>query len=99
MDFCTKKNEAEFHSCGNKLNGGSKPARLWPRVRYGTYALSHSGPIQAGAEKLGICGSLRGRLGAFGRGTPVRLLVRDLLVSGGETRGRDPGTDMLERRR
>lgn len=56
-------------------------------VCYGTYALSHNGPIQAGAEKLGICGSLRGRLGTFGRGTPVRLLVRELLGRGGETRG------------
>ena len=40
--------------------------------------LSHSGPIQAGAEKLGICGSVRGRLGTLGRGTLARLLVNDL---------------------
>lgn len=38
-----------------------------------TYVLSHSGPIQAGAEKLGICGRVRGRLGTLGR-----LLVNDL---------------------
>lgn len=43
-----------------------------------TYVLSHRGPIQAGAEKLGICGSVRGRLGTLGRGTLARLLVKDL---------------------
>lgn len=43
-----------------------------------TYVFSHSGPIQAGAEKLGICGSVRGRLGTLGRGTLARLLVNDL---------------------
>lgn len=43
-----------------------------------TYVFSHRGPIQAGAEKLGICGNVKGRLGTFGRGTLARLLVRDL---------------------
>lgn len=43
-----------------------------------TYVFSYSGPIQAGAEKLGICGSVRGRLGTLGRGTLARLLVNDL---------------------
>lgn len=53
----------------------------------GTYVFSHSGPIQAGAEKLGICGSVRGRLGTLGRGTLARLFVNDLPVSaGGEVR-------------
>lgn len=52
-----------------------------------TYVFSHSGPIQAGAEKLGICGSVRGRPGTLGRGTLARLLVNDLPVSaGGEVR-------------
>lgn len=35
-----------------------------------THVLSHSGPIQEGAEKLGICGRL-----TLGRGTLGRLLV------------------------
>lgn len=43
-----------------------------------TYVFSHSGPIQAGAEKVGICGSVSGRLGTLGRGTLARLLVSDL---------------------
>lgn len=45
-----------------------------------TYVLSQSGPIQAGAEKLGICGSDRGRLGTLRSGTLARLLVNDLPV-------------------
>ena len=45
-----------------------------------THVLSHSGPIQAGAEKLGIGGRLRGRLGTLGRGTLGRLLV--IVLSG-----------------
>lgn len=40
-----------------------------------THVLSHSGPIQEGAEKLGIWGRLRGRLGTLGSGTLGRLLV------------------------
>lgn len=43
-----------------------------------TYVFSHNGPIQAGAEKLGICGSVSGRLGTLGRGTLARLFVNDL---------------------
>lgn len=48
---------------------------------------SHSGPIHAGAEKLGICGSVSGRLGTLGRGTLARLLVNDL-PGGGEAGAR-----------
>lgn len=43
-----------------------------------TYLLSHSGPIQAGAEKLGMFGRVKGRLGTLGRGTLARLFVKDL---------------------
>lgn len=49
-----------------------------------TYVLSQSGPIQAGAEKLGICGSVRGRLGTLRSGTLARLLVNDLPVRVGD---------------
>lgn len=51
-----------------------------------THVLSHRGPIQVGAEKLGICGRLRGRLGTLGRGTLGRLLVIVLLDKKSTTR-------------
>lgn len=56
-----------------------------------TYVLSHRGPIQAGAEKLGICGSVRGMLGTLGRGTLARLLVKDLKGRSQRQSGRNVG--------
>ena len=43
-----------------------------------TYVFSQSGPIQAGAEKLGICGKVRGSVGTLGSGTFAKLFVNDL---------------------
>ena len=63
--------------CELSVDGRHEEMAPPPRPRH-TYVLSHSGAIQAGAEKLGIGGSVRGRLGTLGRGTLARLLVNDL---------------------
>lgn len=43
-----------------------------------TYVFSQIDPIQAGTEKLGIWGKVRGSRGILGRGTLARLLVNNL---------------------